>query len=216
MFPLKDKNIMQNNGEFICRFHVSCINVKGSIIVMDSDNETDRTSPPEWESYIIPVFGAAIVILIFLVICQFYSETWRKYCCPRAVRNRIRSERRDRSSNARNAAEQCDLPPSYSALSRSQTNFDIFRVETMSISSQIPTSVIISANTDKLPSYNEILKEQERKEAERNRMNIESSIQRIDGYRTEDRAQSGHIDEISIYDLSEDESPPEYRPRTAR
>ena len=160
----------------------------------------------EWENYIIPVFGGAIVVLVLLVLCQFYAKSLRKYFCPRAIST---SEERDRRYS--NRVEE-DLPPTYSVLTSRRTNFDLFRVENVDDRSSNVTTV-----TDKLPSYKEIV-EQQKQKAEQNEddksLNIDPNLYEVISLSGENP--DNPSDESVIFTESEIPTPPPYRPRTAR
>ena len=177
---------------------------------MNNDGNGQRSgTAPEWENYIIPVFGTAIVVLILLVLCQFYSETWRRYCCPRALRNDVRN-RQIRNHDGNDSDE--DLPPSYSVLTHRRTNYNVFRVEAEDERSTITTI------TDKLPTYMEILEQQKRKK-EAKQLEIANSSLPFQVPHDENILSSieNASREIEIYEVidSEDDTLPAYRPRTA-
>lgn len=172
-----------------------------------TDSSDDGPSTPEWENYIIPIFGLAIVVLVLLVLCQFYSRTLRKFCCPRSVQNRIRNQNR---RNNDDEEEVPDIPPSYSVLSHTNPSFEVFQVDA---SDGRSTGVQqIETVTDKLPSYKEILDAQkEEKEKAKNQNSNNENV-----YEAIEQNEISSMDTINLENEEETIPPPPYRPQTAR
>ena len=180
---------------------------------MSSQDVNSEGPAREWENFIIPVFGAAIVVLVLMVLCQFYSETWKKCCCPRtltSVHDRDRSESRATSE---------DLPPTYSVLTNRRTNFDVFQVEPLDGRVSHITTV-----SDKLPSYEEIIERNKQKKRNQNDESeakpMESDV--LDCEQNCDNISFSGVSSTTLQshrsDVLEDNdepAPPPYRPHTA-
>ena len=169
----------------------------------NGDLDQDSRSSPDWEGFIIPVFGAAIVILLILVLCQFYSKALKNFCCPRSIQNRITGDERPNETDQ----ETGDVPPSYSVLSQNTRTFDVFQVEAGDDNSTHTQTV--ETITDKLPSYREILEAQkEQKEKTDTNLNDTNRNQAAD--------ENDNISLVTVVTENEEENlPPAYRPQTS-
>jgi len=169
-----------------------------------------------WWDVVGPMIIFLIILLILVVICQCFVTSCNKCCECCSTRRRRRRRRRNRGnrvstvsegvSNNSYANENPDLPPSYSPNGFTGELFRVATIEDLSA-------------TEKLPTYEEIIKQRE--EDENSRSKFHSTIfiedETINPSTSSEQRQGSSRRESSDADREdavEDDvpDPPSYRP----
>ncbi|CAK8691393.1 unnamed protein product [Clavelina lepadiformis] len=130
----------------------------------------DEENKDDWFNIILPVMGTCFLLILFFTFYKYVVVVCRKCECCRKCRMCLgdaeEGNRRNGSSEnpGFDRTEEVDLPPSYSVV---QHNTDVFRVVTEEDTNPVPPSFEVYLETEKLPTYLEIMEQKQREENQR-------------------------------------------------